>query len=458
MEKLQIILDSKESLMNANKILKFILIIRNNYKKKFFYFLGKLKLHIQKNIEINFLSKNYLFFENNYNIRLKNILLGYYKIEKILKTNEKFAINLREKNKFDYKRFDNFNSNLINNENLNLSAYNIFVNNNKQKNINSNNYISNISKNSNSIGTLNENNLEFTIKHMKKIEIYFYLWKAKSIRNSGVMKIAKDSITIRFILFNDIIYRRFLRVYSYFFSKIKSLFYDKYRNYQLIFNIFGFYLIKIKLNFENVSKKIFFEKILIYTKNKSIVECYKLKTRNIYFAKTFEKVKTSYDEKNKHIFFKKLALNIKGSLLYNWRLSMDEFIFKINRILTSRFIFEFFSRFKIISYKEPKFQSPKIDYLIMINTSEVIKNLHSSILTKTKNQKLFRLLKIFSLKYENIELHLSNPTLLKMKYFNSWLNMIDNEKKSILEDIKSYKQHNVKYFNLVLKNLFLFKI
>ncbi len=85
----------------------------------------------------------------------------------------------------------------------------------------------------------------------------------------------------------------------------------------------------------------------------------------------------------------------------------------------------------------------------MNNTSEVIKHLHSEIVVKAKQQKLFKLLKFISFKNEYVDASKTNSAIKVTKYFYNWLNLIINEKKSLIQDINSYSELNVNLINII---------
>jgi len=446
MDKLQLIIEEKEQLFHNMKFMKFYLFIKNSFRRNFFYFISQLKLNLQKKNEIEFFSKNYVFFENNYNIRLKNVLLGCYLIERCIQKNKKIDIDLKESQTFDYKKFNSYNFSSNKNEKiLNASSNEMFI---KYRNTDKNK-----NEQNDSILKLDDADQTFIINFMQlennlknKFQMYFFIWKAKSIQNRGLLNLAKISLVNRLIFFQDILSRKYFQVYSFFFSKMKSLFIEKYNLYKINFEKFDFYLKKILKNRELIYKKIFFDKIESLARNNNLIYKHEVKIKNIYLGKILERIKINFSEKHKQFFLNKLAINIKGSLLYKWTLNTSDFVDKIKTVFFRRYIHEFFYKLKIQSYIEPKFQSPKIDYLIIMNTSEVIKNLHLSIQIKTKQQKLFRLLKIIALKNEKEDISKTKSDLILSKYFYLWINMINFEKKSLIEDINSYRDLNVIFF------------
>jgi hypothetical protein len=148
-----------------------------------------------------------------------------------------------------------------------------------------------------------------------------------------------------------------------------------------------------------------------------------------------------------------MGLYVKGSLLYNWSISTFEFVIKIDKILKSRFSQEFLYRLRIKSQMETIFRKPKIDYLIMNNTAEIIKHMHLSIVTKTKNRILWKLMKIISIKEEQRNLYKDNNLILLANYFLIWVEKLKAEKKMLMND--AIEQDNI---NVIILNLNLLKL
>ncbi len=212
-DRLQVILEEKESLFNNMKNIKFFKVLKFNLKKKFISFIAKVKLYIQKKEEIQFIAQNYIFFENNYNSRLRNYLIALCKLEKLSQKNKKISFDLQEINIFNYKKFSSFNYTSTKNEQvLNSSQQEIYEKSNSNNDLLNSEQLRNFN--------LNEiKNKTFLTENIKgRLSKYFNLWKAKAIKNLGLIKMVKSSLINRLILFQDIINRKFLQLYSLFFK------------------------------------------------------------------------------------------------------------------------------------------------------------------------------------------------------------------------------------------------
>lgn len=503
MDKLQLILEDKEKLFHTLKIIKLFNAIKNNFKKKFLFFIMKLKLFIIKQTEIEFIAKNSLFFEINYSHRLLNISRACYIVERITSKNKKLAVSLKEMNNkalVGNKQLQNWpistNNNLnFTNKNINInsdhhkfSAVDLFRNNGINNRNNFSQFLNSANANfayinpeleginreltafnpqlepihSNSTNNNNRNNdsrnknkilkhilIDYTSQYVRdKLGSYFVLWRIKSIKTQELNNLAKNSLFIKLMFLHDILGLKFLQIYANFFNKFKQNYLLKYKHYEHSLNILAYFTSRLQQANLLYFKKIFLDNFKFYFKKISTLKKYKNKTKSVYLTKVLGQVFQAFSNKNKKAFLYKFALTIKGCILYNWLISLLEFIDVLKPIFMKRFVKEFLYMLRLKALKYPKFKTPKIDYLITINTAEVIKTLHSSILTRTKQQKLVHLVKIYSFKQIKEKVYENSNTFLLNKFFNLWTNLIKSEKKALLNDIQAYKELNVSLYIL----------
>lgn len=456
LEKYQIMLEEKEIQFHEMKIIKFSSILKNNMKKKFNLFLTKIEIYYQKKMELEFLASSYLFFENNYNIYLKSVLKGCFMVERIKHKIKKCPISIKEEMDVNFKEnefIEMREEDIEKNKKMNFSALEMFKNNNGKISY------ENLEKNYDTKGKFfhseeKENDSKIPLIETNKryklnlIENYFYLWKAKIIKYSSLIKNYQNTHSNKITIFYEILNSKFLKTYHDFFTKISHI-YSTYKYQEYSFDACEFYINNLQKKKESLNKAEFFNKFISLNYHSKINE-ESDRPRILYILKVLQKAKNCIDEKNKKIFYHKLGLNVKGSLLYNWSISTIEFVEKVSKILKSRFSQEFLYRLRIISQMEIIFKKPKIDYLIMNNTAEVIKVMHSSILTKTKNRILWKLLKAHKCNNERNAIHKESNLILLQKSFSIWVEKLKAEKKMLMNDAKEQDNINVIFLSLFL--------
>ena len=251
LEKYQILLEEKEIQFHDMKLLKFFSIMKNNIRKKFNFFLAKIEIYSQKKKELEFLANSYIFFENNYNNYLKNVLKGCYRVERIKHKIKKCPINFKEEIDVNFKEneflvLETSEENREKNKKINFSALEMFKNNNnnlnekiegnyqydtKGKFIENNNNNNNISlENINKNPYCESNNKKYQIN---SIENYFYLWKAKTIKYSCLIKNFENTLSNKIMNFYDVVNGIFIKRYHDFFTKFSHIFLTyKYNEYK----------------------------------------------------------------------------------------------------------------------------------------------------------------------------------------------------------------------------------
>jgi hypothetical protein len=446
--KYQIILEEKEMQFHDMKLLKFFSILRNNIKRKFNIFLAKIEIYSQKKRELEFLANSYIFFENNYNIYLKNVLKGCFKIERIRHKIKKCQILIKEDLNVnirinEFKEISEFD--LEKNKKINFSALDMFKNN--SNNNNNKSEIFNIEKNFDFDSNHNYKTPIYSniVKDINKkyqlnsLENFFYLWKSKSIKYSSLVKNFENTVSNKIITLYDILNNIYIKKCQNFFTKFSHI-YHIYKYDEFKFDACEYYLNNLMKKKIFFFKSEFFHKFITFNYHNKINENSD-KPKIIYFFKALQNVNKIYDDKNKKLFYNKMGLYVKGSLLYNWSISTFEFVMKIDKILKSRFSQEFLYRLRIKSQMETIFKKPKIDYLIMNNTAEIIKHMHSSIISKTKSKILWKLIKIISIKEEQKKLLKDNNLILLANYFSIWVENLKAEKKMLMND--AIEQDNI---------------